>query len=89
MLEKSNFMLSSLLTVYIPGSAPGCEIANHRQILPFQLKQVKTYEKSETSKKAILTHSSEPQSNLEQLFFGANSKSKNVISVVCANANKK
>jgi hypothetical protein len=45
------------------------------RILPFQLKQVKNDEKSEKSKKAILTHSSGPQSNLKQLFY-ANSKSK-------------
>jgi hypothetical protein len=44
-------------------------MANHRQILSFQLKQVKTYEKSETSRKAILTHLSGPQSNLKQLFW--------------------
>jgi hypothetical protein len=33
-----------------------------------------TYDKSEKSKKAILTHSSGTQSNLKHLFFGAKSK---------------
>jgi hypothetical protein len=30
--------------------------ANHKLILPFHLNHVKAYEKSEKSKKAILTH---------------------------------
>ncbi len=38
--------------------------ANHTLILPFQLKQVKTFEKSKQSKKLFLTHSSGPQGNL-------------------------
>jgi hypothetical protein len=37
--------------------------ANHTQILPFQLNQVKTYEKSKKSKKLFVTHSSGPQGN--------------------------
>jgi hypothetical protein len=40
--------------------------------------------KVKNQKKAILTHSSGPQRNLKQLFFGANSKSKIVASVHCA-----
>jgi hypothetical protein len=35
--------------------------ANKTLILPFQQNQVKTYEKSKKSKKAILTNSNEPQ----------------------------
>jgi len=62
--------------------------ADHRPISPFYLNQVKTYEKSENSKKAILAHSNEPQRILKQLFFGASSKSKIVVSVHCAYANK-
>jgi hypothetical protein len=57
-------------------------------ILPFYQNQVLTNEKSENSKKAILTHSSGPQGNLKQLFFGANSKSKIVASVDGAYASK-
>jgi hypothetical protein len=49
-------------------------------MLLFQLKQVKTYEKSEKSVRAILTHSTSKQS--ETTFFGANSKSKIVVSVL-------
>jgi hypothetical protein len=37
--------------------------------------------KVKIQKKAILTHSSTPQGDLKQLFFGANSKSKIVASV--------
>ena len=43
--------------------------ADHRPISPFYLNQVKTYEKSENSKKAILAHSNELQRILKQLFF--------------------
>jgi hypothetical protein len=61
---------------------------NHTLILPFQLNQVKTYEKSDKSKKLFLTPSSGPQGNLKQLTFCANSKSKIVVSVHCAYADK-
>ncbi len=38
-------------------------------ILPFELNQVKTYEKSKKSKKANLAHSNEHQSYQQQLFW--------------------
>jgi hypothetical protein len=53
------------------------------RILPFQLKQAKNNEKSEKSRKAILTHLSGPQSDLKELFY-ANSKSKIIVSEHCA-----
>ena len=43
--------------------------AAHMIISPFELNQVKTYEKSQNSKKAILAHSNEPQRILKKLFF--------------------
>jgi hypothetical protein len=43
--------------------------ANHKLILPILLYQVLTNEKSEKSKKTILTHSSGLQRNLKQLFL--------------------
>ena len=43
--------------------------ADHRPISPFYLNQVKTYEKSQNSKKAIMAHSNEPQRILKKLFF--------------------
>jgi hypothetical protein len=57
-------------------------------ILPLKLNQVLTNEKSENSKKAILTHSSGHQGNLKQLFFCSNTKSKIVASVDGAYASK-
>ncbi len=59
--------------------------AKHMLILPSLLNQVLTNEKSEKSKKAILTHSSGPQKNLKLLFCD-NSKSK--FFVYCAYASK-
>ena len=43
--------------------------AAHMLISPFSLNQVKTYEKSQNSKKAIMAHSNEPQRILKKLFF--------------------
>jgi hypothetical protein len=58
------------------------------RILPFQLKQVKNDEKSEKSKKAILTHSSGPQSDLKQLFMLTQSQKSLSVNTVRAYANK-
>ncbi len=59
------------------------------RILPFQLKQVKNDEKSEKSKKAILTHSSGPQSDLKRLFFMLTQTQKSLsVNTVRAYANK-
>jgi hypothetical protein len=43
--------------------------ANDTQILPFQLNQVKTYEKSKNQKKLFVTHSSGPQGNQNNFFL--------------------
>jgi hypothetical protein len=61
---------------------------DHIQILPIYPKSSFNQWKREKSEKAILTTSSGPQRNLEQLFSGANSKSKIVASVHCAYARK-
>jgi hypothetical protein len=68
--------------------ATACLEYANKAIHTFQLNQVKTNEKSEKSKKPFLTHSSGPQGNLKQVFFCASSKSKIVVSIHCAQANK-
>jgi hypothetical protein len=53
--------------------------ADHMLIWPFLLNQVLTNEKSEKSEKAILTPSSGPQRNLQQLFLVLTQSEKSLL----------